>query len=76
MNYPDGTQVHVGDSVLLNHGNNPGVVFDVIDTPHRISEWGVEVPGLMIESPVYGLVFWHAESLIEDEIAFVSRQLA
>jgi hypothetical protein len=76
MNYPDGIHVRVGDSVLLNHGDNPGVVYDVIDSAERRRHWGVEAPGLMIESPCYGLVFIHVQNLLDDEIAFVSRQLA
>jgi hypothetical protein len=76
MNYPDGTQARVGDSVLLDHGNNPGVVYDVIDTAERRQHWGVEESGLMIESPTYGLLFTSVDGLVDDEIAFVSRQLA
>jgi hypothetical protein len=76
MNYPDGTTVRIGDSVFLNHGDVPGVVFDVIETAERRGNWNVDESGLMIESPVYGLVFLRLSSLVDDEVALVSRQMA
>ena len=38
-----------------------------------MAEWGVEEPGLVLESETFGLVFW-PEPELYDPVIFVSRQ--
>lgn len=74
VNYSSGDEIRVGDSVLLDDGEHPGVVHDLIDTAEQRRNWGVTTSGVMIASPFYGMVFLPSESLAaDDEIEFVSR---
>ncbi|EEF60635.1 hypothetical protein [Pedosphaera parvula] len=74
--YPDGTEIRVGDAVLLHHRAYAGVVQHIIDLPEDVERWNLEAPGLMIDTSYGGLVFLPKDSLDEDEIIFVSRAVA
>jgi len=77
ITYPDGTEVRVGDVVLMNKGRESGVVYAVIDSAEKMDAWGHEEMGLVIDLTPGGLNFWPAASLrFEDEIRFTSRQMA
>ncbi|UPQ82068.1 hypothetical protein M0M42_16930 [Pseudomonas knackmussii] len=72
MNYSSGETVEVGDSVTLEYGKTPGVVYAVIESPQQINEWTLDEPGIMIEAEPFGLVFWPA-SEIYDPVVFIAR---
>jgi hypothetical protein len=74
ITYQDGTEVKVGDSVLIEHQRTPGVVIQVIESASAQTQCNVEEPGIMLKSPPFGLVFWPASSFSEDPPVFVSRK--
>jgi hypothetical protein len=57
ISYQDGMEMRVGDSVLIEQGRTPGVITDLIESAAERSEWNVQEPGVMIESPPFGLLF-------------------
>jgi len=71
--YDDGTEVQVGDSVLLEHGRTPGVVTSIIVSEAEIKATNVDEPGIMLRSPPFGLVFLPKWSLETDPLQFVSH---
>lgn len=71
MIYLSGETVMIGDLVKFEGGVTPGDVQEVIETQQHMKEWGVDMPGLMIRSEPFGLVFWPQSSA--DPVAFVSR---
>jgi hypothetical protein len=73
MRYKTGEIVKVGDSVLIENGKTPGVVYSVVETPIHIKEWGLEEAGLSIESEPFGLVFW-PKTEEDDPVIFVARK--
>lgn len=54
MNYFTGEIVEIGDSVALEYGNTHGTVHSVIESPQQIEEWGLDEPGIMVESEPLG----------------------
>jgi hypothetical protein len=72
--YPDGTDTQVGDTVALAHGRHTGRVIHVIESQTDLDAWGLDEPGLMIDTSYGGLVFHPLYTLTGDEIAFVSRK--
>ena len=74
--YPDGTKPLAGDKVTLAHGAHTGIVQNIINSKSELDQWGLDKPGLMIDTSFGGLVFYPADSLTEDEIEFSSRQVA
>lgn len=54
ISYQDGTEMKVGDSVLIEEGGSPGVVIALIESAAEQSESNVEEPGVMIESAPFG----------------------
>lgn len=75
MNYSSGETVEIGDSVTLEHGKTPGVVYAVIESLQQINEWAVDESGIMIEAEPFGLVFWPA-SEIYGPVVFIARKCA
>ncbi|MWV13768.1 hypothetical protein F3I62_16840 [Pseudomonas sp. R-28-1W-6] len=73
MNYSSGETVEIGDSVTLEYGKTPGVVYAVIESPQQINEWTLDEPGIMIEAEPFGLVFW-PKSETYDPVVFVARK--
>ena len=72
--YPNGIEAKVHDRVAIAHGACRAVGHAVIDTPEQQRSWGLEEEtGLMLESLQYGLVFQPTDTLVADEIEFVSR---
>jgi hypothetical protein len=70
--YPDGNDARVGDEVRLAHGEHKGIVQQVIESAEEIEAWGLDAPGLMVDTSYGGLVFYPKRSL-KEEIVFVSR---
>ena len=73
INYLDDTEVQVGDFILIEGGKTPGNVSELIETSEQMERCGVDVPGIMVESIPFGLVFLPLESFSDDPIVFVSR---
>ena len=71
--YDDGSEVMVGDSVLLEHGRTPGTVEVIVTTMEQMKAINVEEPGVMLKSPPFGRVYLPQWSLLEDPLKFVSR---
>ena len=71
--YFDNTEVQVGDFILIEGGKTPGNVSELIETSEQMERCGVDVPGIMVESIPFGLVFLPLESFSDDPIVFVSR---
>jgi hypothetical protein len=73
MNYFSGETVEIGDSVTLEHGKTPGVVYAVIESPQQINERALDEAGIMIAAEPFGLVFWPT-SEIYDPVVFIARK--
>lgn len=71
--YADGSSIKVGDSVLLDNGQTPGVVELVVLTAAEMQAIGVDEPGVMLRSPPFGLVYLPSWSLQEEPLQFVSH---
>jgi hypothetical protein len=70
--YPNGAEIRVGDSVLIENGRTPGTVVDVIG-PEQIAAFNVDEPGVMIKSAPFGLVFIPVSLFADEGIVFVKR---
>jgi len=73
--YEDGSEIMVGDSVLLENGRTPGTVELIVTTPEEMKAINVEEPGVMLKSPPFGRVYLPRWSLRERPIRLVSRAL-
>ena len=71
--YADGTQVQVGDSVLIEHGRTAGTVEILVCTTQQMAEIGVRQPGVMLLSAPFGRVYLPEECLRKDPLQFVSH---
>jgi hypothetical protein len=74
ISYADGTDMKVGDSVLIEEGQTPGIIHDLIESAKDMRNWNVNEAGAMIESAPFGLVFLPVSTLGDDPIIFVSRK--
>ena len=66
--YSDGTEMKVGDSVLIEHGRTPGTIGGVVVSAEHMRHWNLDKAGVMIKSAPFGLVFPP-----EDPVIYVSR---
>lgn len=73
MNYSSGETVKIGDSVTLEYGKTPGVVYAVIESLQQTNDWALDEPGIMIEAGPFGLVFWPASENY-DPVVFIARK--
>jgi len=73
ITYQDGTEIKVGDSVLIEHRQTPGIVTEIIESASSQKEWNVEEPGVMLKSPAFVLVFWPISSFALDPPVLVAR---
>jgi len=71
--YSDGSEVKVGDSVLLENGRTPGTVESIVLTPEEMQSTNVEEPGIMLKSPPFGRVYLPQRALAQDPLHLVSR---
>ena len=74
--YQDGSDILIGDHVLLENGKTPGVVDRIITTKVEAKDINVEEVGIMLKSPPFGLVYLPKHWLEEDPLRFVSRAKA
>jgi hypothetical protein len=73
ITYTDGTEIKVGDSVLIEHGKTPAVITLIIESVDDQKESNLKEPGVMLQSPSIGLAFLPASTLATNPVAFVSR---
>lgn len=74
ITYLDDTEVQVGDFILIEGGKTPGKVSELIETSDQMERCRVAVPGILVESIPFSLVFLPLDSFSDDPIVFVSRQ--
>lgn len=72
MNYLSGEEVVTGDLVFIENGKTKGTIHSVIETKEQMEKWGLDEPGVMIESEPFGLVFW-PQSEVDDPVVFSNR---
>ena len=63
ISYQDGTEMKVGDSVLIERGRTLGVIADLIESAAEQASCNVHEPGPMIKSPPFDLVFFPVSTL-------------
>jgi hypothetical protein len=68
LRYEDGSLVRVGDQVLIENGRTPAKVKELIVQPQQLVEWGLQEPGVMLESPPFGLLFIPASLFTEEPL--------
>jgi hypothetical protein len=73
ITYADGTEMKIGDSVLIEHDKTPAVITLIIESADDQKECNVKEPGVMLQSPSIGLAFLPVALFSTDPIAFVSR---
>ena len=71
--YSDGSEIQIGDSVLLENGRTPGIVDYIVLTSEEMKSTNVEEPGIMLKSPPFGLVYLTQSWLADDPLLLVSR---
>jgi len=76
MTYPDGTEIQVGDFVLMDGRMTPGTVYELIESSEQMERCRVDMPGILVDAIPDGLVFLPSASLRDDPIVFVSRTRA
>lgn len=73
LTYLDGTEMRVGDSVLIEHETTPGTITEIIESVSKQKEWNVDEAGVMLESPPFGLLFLPVSTFSDDPIVLVRR---
>jgi len=71
--YQDGSEILIGDSVLLENGKSSGVVDLIINTEDEVKAFKVDEIGIMLKSVSFGLVYLSNDWLKEDPLRLVSR---
>lgn len=71
--YQDGSEVLIGDNILLDNGKTSGVVHLIVNTEDEVKIFKVEEVGIMLQSVSLGLVYLTKDWLKEDSLRFVSR---
>jgi hypothetical protein len=74
--YQDGSDVLVGDNVLIENGKTPGVVDRIITNDEEAKNINVDEVGIMLKSPPFGLIYFSKSWLEEDPLRFVCRAKA
>ena len=72
--YQDGSEIMVGDSVLLENGRTPGTVELIVTSDEEMKAINVKEFGVMPQSPPFGRVYLPQWSLIEEPLRLVSRE--
>jgi hypothetical protein len=74
--YQDGSDVLVGDNVLIENGKTPGIVDRIITNDEEAKNINVDEVGIMLKSAPFGLVYFSEHWLQQDPLRFVSRAKA
>jgi hypothetical protein len=72
ITYADGTEIKIGDSVLLERGKTAAIVTLIIESAEDQKECNVTEAGIMLQSATLGLAFLPL-TLLADSVGFVSR---
>jgi hypothetical protein len=72
ITYADGTELKIGDSVLLERGKTAAIVTLIIESAEDQKECNVTEAGIMLQSSTLGLAFLPL-TLLADSVVFVSR---
>lgn len=70
--YQDGSEMLIGDNVLLDKGKTAGVVDLIVNTAAEAKDFKVAEVGVMVKAPA-GLVYLTQKWLNEGALTFVSR---
>lgn len=74
MQYADGLEVHLGDSVRLESGVGGNVVCSLDSDEYSVafpkSEWGYLGKGILVHSPSLGLIHYESQ---DPDLIFVAR---
>jgi hypothetical protein len=73
IRYIDNTPANVGDTILIDNGERTGRVVAIVQDEMHMREWGVDEPGLMVESDYYGMLFVPADQISDLGCKLVSR---
>jgi len=71
--YNDGSEVLVGDTVLIENGKTLGIVDHIVTTEEEAKGINVDEVGIMLKSPAFGLVYFSKYWLEQNPLRFVSR---
>ena len=71
--YDDGSEVLIGDNVLLENGSTLGVVDLIVKTEAEVKDFKVAEVGVMVNSESSGLVYLTKRWLADEPLKFVSR---
>ena len=73
ISYQDGTEMRVGDAVLIEDGRTPGTIRELLQANADFKQWNVTEPGVMIKSAPFGLIFIPVSIFTDEPIIFVAR---
>ncbi len=71
--YKDGSDMQVGDQVLIEEGQTKGTIKQLVVTKEEQEQCTVPVGGVMVLAPPYGNVFLPDFTLVNHPIEFVAR---
>jgi len=71
--YLDGSPIKAGDAVRMENGQTPGTVELVVLSASDMQAIGVEEPGVMLLSPLFGRVYLPEWSLQREPLQLVSH---
>ena len=72
MEYLNGEQIQIGDTVLIEDGRTEGTIHAIVETSTQMQECGVNETGVLIKALPFGLVFWSLPDS-NDPIIFKQR---
>jgi hypothetical protein len=73
ITYDDGTEIKIGDSVLVERGKTAAIVTLIIESADDQKECNVTEAGIMLQSASLGLAFMPIALLSTDPIVLVGR---
>jgi hypothetical protein len=73
ISYQDGTEMKVGDAVLIEDGRTPGTIRELLQANADFKQWNVTEPGVMIKSAPFGLIFIPVSNFTDEPIILVAR---
>jgi len=73
MVYQNGLDICIGDIVSLHFKEYKGTIVHIIESEHDIQNWGLDKPGVMIDTNFSGITFYEKTKLTADEVSLRSR---
>jgi hypothetical protein len=71
--YQDGTEMRVGDTVLIERGRTPGTIVEILEGDAYLKQWNVEEPGVMVKSLPFGVAFLPVSTFPDNPVVLVAR---